>query len=252
MKRNWQAGCAGFPVSLDEYFKKLTAVEVQETFFEPPAKRTLERWRRSAPAGFAFVVRAWQLITHPEVSPGYRRMRALPDWASPGQLGFFRPGDAVRRAWEILRETAEALEARAILFETPHSFTPSRENRENLVRFFSEAPRGKQHLVWHAEGMWTEAEVETLSRQLDLIPAIDPLVTPVPCGRFVYFRFPGRTRGAARYTTDDFYRILQAVEARGKRGGKEGILIWTSRDGIQDAERFRSWFTEEQGGRRSG
>jgi uncharacterized protein YecE (DUF72 family) len=248
MKRDWKIGCAGFPVSLEKYFERLTAVEVQETFIEAPAKRTLERWRRQAPDGFCFAIRAWQLITHPETFSGYRRIRVFPEWAESGRLGFFSPGEPVRRAWETVRETARILEARAIVFDTPAAFTPSPENRENLNRFFTDMPRGPEHLVWQPEGMWEEDEVEALCRQLGLIAAVDPLRGRVPRGRALYFRFPAKTTARGGYDADDFYRIVRAVEERGKRAGKEGFLIWSAPGGMRDAEKFRAWFAEHPNG----
>lgn len=47
-----------------EYFERFSIVEVQQTFYEPPARSTLLRWRESAPQGFEFTLKAWQLITH--------------------------------------------------------------------------------------------------------------------------------------------------------------------------------------------
>jgi len=244
-KRDWAVGCAGFGVKLEDYFEKFGAVEVQETFLEPPARRTLERWRRMAPESFAFVVRAWQLLTHPEDAAGYRRMRCLPEWAEKARVGFFRPGDQLRRAWESVRETCEVLAARAVVFDTPASFTPGPEHRENLVRFFSDLPRGREHLVWQPEGMWEEEEVASLCKELELIPAMDPLVSSLSPGKVFYFRFPTRTRVRGRYTEDDFFRIVQALEAK-KRAGKEGFFIWSAPDGWLDARRFQSWLATGQ------
>jgi len=243
-KRDWGVGCAGFPVKLESYFEKFSAVEIQETFFDPPARRTLERWRRMAPEGFCFSVRAWQLLTHPADSPGYGRIHSLPEWADKPRLGFFQPGDHLLRACQVMREVCGILAARAMVFDTPGSFTPGRENRERLIRFFSEFPRGPEHLVWQPEGVWEEEEVASLCKELELIPAMDPLVSSLPPRKVFYFRFPPRTRVRGRYTADDFFRILQALEA--KRGsGKEGAFIWTATDGRLDAGRFQSWLSAQ-------
>ena len=51
-------------MSVREYFETFPLVEVQQTFYEPPAPRTLLRWREQAPDSFEFTMKAWQLITH--------------------------------------------------------------------------------------------------------------------------------------------------------------------------------------------
>ena len=69
-------GCVGFgPAhSSSHYFEDLSAVELQQSFVQPPRAATLKRWRASAPPDFAFVVKAWQLVTHEPSSPTYRQL----------------------------------------------------------------------------------------------------------------------------------------------------------------------------------
>ena len=241
MDRNWKVGCAGFPTKLTTYLNKFTTVEIQETFYDPPGKRTLTRWRRQAPEGFTFTIRAWQLITHPASYPGYQRVRRPWEEEAAGRFGFFRPGEQTQWAWGVVRETAEILAAAAILFRTPASFTPSHENRENIFRFFSDLPRGRSHLVWEAEGLWEEEEVHAICRELDLIPAMDPMVSAIPVGEVFYFRLPEKVMTRGRYTPDDFYRICQLMEMEGPGIGREGYFICCSPNAVRDAHNFQSW-----------
>jgi uncharacterized protein YecE (DUF72 family) len=70
--------------------RRFPVVEVQHTFYEPPAEAVLARWRTQAPASFEFTIKAWQVVTHESNSPTYRRLkRPLPDSAR-GQVGAFR------------------------------------------------------------------------------------------------------------------------------------------------------------------
>jgi len=55
------------------YFGRFGLVEVQQTFYKMPKLETAARWRQQAPSDFEFTLKAWQLITHPSVSPTYRR-----------------------------------------------------------------------------------------------------------------------------------------------------------------------------------
>src|SRR6185503_19103411 len=56
--------------------KQFPVVEVQQTFYDPPPIGTLEKWRRQAPAGFEFTMKAWQVITHLGESPASFRPTA--------------------------------------------------------------------------------------------------------------------------------------------------------------------------------
>lgn len=63
-----KVGLCGFTIGVAAYFETFEVVEVQQTFYDPPAPRTLERWRAQAPPGFEFTMKAWQVITHASTS----------------------------------------------------------------------------------------------------------------------------------------------------------------------------------------
>ena len=75
--KNIRVGCCGFPRARSEYYKAFQLVEVQQTFYHPPALKTVEKWRSDAPGDFEFTLKAWQLITHEFKSPNYRRSSPL-------------------------------------------------------------------------------------------------------------------------------------------------------------------------------
>ena len=68
-------GCCGWAGSQTQYFSQFHAVEIQSTFYDPPASKVATRWRATAPSDFEFCIKAWQLITHSPSSPTYRRLR---------------------------------------------------------------------------------------------------------------------------------------------------------------------------------
>ena len=49
---------------LEFYGRHLNSVEINNTFYRLPKKSVLEKWRSSVPAGFRFVLKASQRITH--------------------------------------------------------------------------------------------------------------------------------------------------------------------------------------------
>ena len=241
---SWKVGCAGFSMRLSDYFQRFDLVEVQESFFDPPTERTLARWRREAPEGFAFSVRAWQLITHPPSYPGYGRIRRSWEEGARDRFGSFQPTEQTRWAWEIVERAVRILEAKAVVFHTPASFTPTRQNRENLVRFFDSIERGPYRLIWEPDGIWDEQETEAICRECGLIAAVDPLLSRPSSEEAFYFRIREKTRGRGAYTEDDFYDIRSAAPGVDEQEG-EGFFIWQTPDAARDAYRFMKWCAEE-------
>lgn len=237
----WWIGCAGFSMKRSAYFETFSAVEVQETFYDPPSERTLARWRRSAPDGFAFTVRAWQLITHPSSYPGYQRIRRPWEKNAHDRFGLFQQTGETRWAWQIVRKSAAILDAKAIVFQTPPSFTPTRENKENLLRFFDAVERGPVHLVWEPDGLWEEEETAELCSQCGLVAGMDPLISESCPGEVFYFRIRDKTRSRGSFTDDDFFQIHRRVSV-GEERGREGFFIWQTREAARDAKRFSGWY----------
>ncbi len=96
---NLQIGTCGFGrVKRPDYVKLLPAVEIQHTFYHPPAIETLEKWRQELPDGFECTLKAWQMITHESSSPTYRRLDRPLTEKEKAEAGFFRPTKTVREA----------------------------------------------------------------------------------------------------------------------------------------------------------
>ena len=185
-----------------EYVTQFEAVEVQQTFYQPPQVSTLQRWRESAPHDFEFTMKAWMLITHEARSPTYRRLKRELSEEEREQCGSFRSTPIVKEAWEVTLACAEALKARRILFQCPASFKPTKENVKRLREFFQGIKRSPElQLLWEPRGGWPDELVRELCRELDLTHVVDPFaartVTPEHC----YFRLHGRT--GFRYVYED-------------------------------------------------
>ncbi|MBI4677857.1 MAG: DUF72 domain-containing protein [Elusimicrobia bacterium] len=173
-------GCCGFPVSRQRYYEAFRVVEVDSSFYQPPRQATAERWRREAPTGFQFTVKAWQLVTHPPTSPTYRKLGA----DRPERLdrcGHFKRSPEVRLAWERTRRLARTLRAQIVLFQTPMSLRPDADKLRDLYAFFETVERGEFLLAWEPRGpAWTEKLVARVLADLDLVHAADPLALQYP------------------------------------------------------------------------
>jgi uncharacterized protein YecE (DUF72 family) len=189
----------------------LDAVEVQHTFYQPPQISTLKKWREEAPTGFEFTLKVWQLITHQSSSPTYRRLKRQLSAEEKEGTGSFRPSEIVAEAWELTRECAAALGARALLFQCPASFRPVRENVENMRRFFRGAGRAGLTFCWEPRGDWPRELVKELCEELGLWHTVDPFaertLTPGRC----YFRLHGRKGWRYKYEDGELEELYSML-----------------------------------------
>lgn len=228
-----KVGCCGFPVGRKRYANRSRLVEVQQTFYEPPQTKTLQRWREELPPPFEFTVKAWQLITHEATSLTYRRLRTPIPERRKEYCGAFRPSEEVWSAWQRTAEAAKILGARLILFQCPASFTPTAEHRRNLRAFFRRLQRDQYMFVWEPRGQWTPEEIRALCEELDLVHAVDPFAARPVAGAVRYFRLHGKTGYRYRYTDDDLAALAQMCAGR-----KPTYVLFNNISMFEDAGRF--------------
>ncbi len=233
-------GCCGWPLARPRYYQAFPIVELQETFYDPPPLERAQRLRREAPAGFAFSLKAWQVVTHPATSPTYRRLRRALAAEEAAQAGLFRPTETVWRAWERTRELAEALDAFAIVFQCPPSFGPEEANVENLRRFFRAVQRGRWLLAWEPRGRWPPELVTSLCRELDLVHVVDPFHARPVYGACAYFRLHGRGGYRYRYSDEELARLLAICREELEQGRRPVYVLFNNTQMGEDAARFRA------------
>jgi uncharacterized protein YecE (DUF72 family) len=227
-------GCCGFPKARSVYFRMFRAVEVQQTFYDPPQPKTLRRWREEAGPDFVFTIKAWQLVTHPASSPTYRRLRHPLAPEERPQAGAFQDTPVVQRGWAATVEAAKALSAAVVLLQCPASFTPTPAHLRNLEAFLERVREVPFRLAWEPRGDWPEAVIRRICERYRLIHAVDPLASAPVTGDVAYFRLHGRTGYAYRYTDAD----LEALWAR-CQGFREAFVFFNNVSMWEDARRFQ-------------
>jgi uncharacterized protein YecE (DUF72 family) len=241
-------GCCGFRSARASYYSLLPAVEVQHTFYQPPQISTLEKWREEAPADFVFTIKAWQLITHQSSSPTYRRLKRELTTAEKEECGFFRPRKIVREAFDVTLACAGALKARAVLFQCPASFKPTKANIENMRKFFRKTGGERAHLnfCWEPRGSWPPDVIKALCEELDLWHVVDPFsnktVTPLKC----YFRLHGRRGWRYSYEDGELEELSSMLPE-----GAESYVFFNNIKMIEDAARFKEIVGARESGSRS-
>lgn len=200
MKTQILVGTCGFAESHRKTFKDFGIVEIQQTFYQPPRVATVERWREEAPDDFVFSLKAWQLLTHEGTSPTYRRLREPLSESELTKVGSFKLNSVTRMAWNRTLALAEVLQAEAVVFQTPRSFLPIRDNLRRIYRFFETVDRQERYMVFEPRGdAWTDDVVRRVITDLTLVHAVDPFLRR-PVGRGMrYFRLHGRPAYHYRY-----------------------------------------------------
>jgi uncharacterized protein YecE (DUF72 family) len=228
-------------MSQTEYAARFGVVEVQQTFYQPPQIKTLERWRAAAPPDFEFTLKAWQLITHEARSPTYRRLKRELTEGEKAEAGSFRPTAIVREAWETTLACAAALKATRVLFQCPSSFTPTREHVRDLRDFFAriERPRRKLDCLWEPRGNWPQELIRELCGELDLTHVVDPFaartLTPERC----YYRLHGRSGWRYQYEDDELAELISMLPPKGV-----SYVLFNNVRMLDDAARFQALVRE--------
>jgi uncharacterized protein YecE (DUF72 family) len=227
-----KVGLCGWTIAAGKYFERFPVLEVQQTFYDPPAERTLVRWRESAPPRFEFTLKAWQLITHEATSSTYRRLRRPLSQSDRAAAGAFRDTAIVDAAWQTTLRRARLLRATAVLFQCPASFRPTEENAARMRKFFDKE-RHRLRFLWEPRGAWPAELVRELCDELDLVHVVDPFVSESVTPEQIYFRLHGIGGSRHVYTDAELARVAALV-----RGRDEAYVMFNNLPRVGDAARF--------------
>jgi len=230
-------GCCGWAGSQAQYFPQFPVIEIQSTFYDPPAAKVAIRWRTIAPPEFEFCIKAWQLITHAPSSPTYGRLRRPIDAERSEFFGSFQDTDEVWQAWMKTLDIAEAVRASVVLFQCPASFRASHPNIENLSRFFQKIGPQSFHLAWEPRGPWPAEVVRDLCAQYHLIHCMDPLVSAPDRESAPYCRLHGKGSYSYRYTDEDLVELKKLLLLA--PADRQARILFNNITMKEDANRFR-------------
>jgi uncharacterized protein YecE (DUF72 family) len=240
-----KVGCCGFPVAQERYYHAFSLLELQSTFYKLPRESTLQRWRESSPSGFEFVVKAWQVITHPSSSPTWRRARLTIGKSQVARYGYLRPTAENFEAFSRTLDVCNILGARVCLIQCPPSFQATPKNVRNLERFLTEIDRRGLIVAWEPRGDWLVKPelIQKLCHKLGIVHVVDLLQRdPVSSVRLVYCRLHGlgerEVNYAYRYTDDDLHQLARKLLSLEESGCQEAYILFNNVTMFEDAKRF--------------
>lgn len=123
---------------LQFYASKFPLVEVDATYYAPPAERTVGYWRDRTPEGFTFNVKAYSLLTQHPTRPGslYKDLREK----VPEKKNLYLrdvPDEVVEEVWQRFLDALwplhEAGKLTALLFQFPQWFPIGKRNKEYIL-----------------------------------------------------------------------------------------------------------------------
>jgi uncharacterized protein YecE (DUF72 family) len=182
-----------------------------------PRPGTLASMRAGLPADFAFSLRA-------------------PRSSVSSSRGTLRMDEQLEagRAW--LLSAADALAARAIVFNTPADLTPGARSRDLLREYVASLPRVEgRHYVWWPQGVWEAPDAQALCAELGLVYGFDPLETRPGASEVVYatLRALGHRSGFSLAALSD------AVSIATSHAPKEAFLSVDAERAFDIARRLR-------------
>lgn len=239
-------GCCGFPSSKREYYVSFDAVELQDTFYNPPDPEKLKKLREEAPEDFRFSMKAWQAITHPPDSPTWRKSRFKPPDEVKNNYGYLKPTKENLEAWELVRKCAKVLRATYVILQTPPSFTYSSENLVNLKTFLELTQEKDFRVGIELRGDWHNHS-EELRRVLENYETVthvtDPFkwFPPVTRTTNYYFRLhgigPREVNYRYKYSAEDLQKLKNLV--RSLKEAREAYVMFNNVYMKEDALNFK-------------
>ena len=177
---------------LDYYARHFRTVELNSSFYRFPNRRTVARWRKRAPAGFVYTVKAPRRITHVE--------------------RFGEPA-SVAALYEVLAELDQQLGA--VLFQLPPSLVYQPETLAKIIELLD--PNFDNALEFRHPSWWRREVYQALNAAGAVFVSVSAPGLPndyVETAGKAYLRFHGvKTWHRYRYTSEELAQWARWVQA---------------------------------------
>jgi uncharacterized protein YecE (DUF72 family) len=164
---------------LEHYAAHFNTVEINNTFYRLPEGSRFDEWRRRAPSGFVYAVKASRFLTH---------MKKLKDPDEPLDRLFVRTAKLGRTLGPTL-------------YQLPPKWPV---NVERLERFLGVLPRRRRHAIEFRDASWYCDDVFALLERHRVALCLHDMAGSstgrLSVGPFVYVRFHGVEKYSGRYS----------------------------------------------------
>ncbi|HEX5482273.1 MAG TPA: DUF72 domain-containing protein [Terriglobia bacterium] len=195
---------------LDFYAERLRTVEINNSFYHLPSRKSVNNWRESTPKGFLFAVKSSRYITH---------LKRLKDPKQGIQKFFSR---------------ALTLDSKLgpVLFQLPPNW---KSDVPRLRNFLEALPKGQRYAFEFRDPSWFNAETYKVLERYGGALCVSDLAgeesPKVLTGKFAYLRLhgPAKQKYSGRYTRAQLRRWLDYCRRWLKKGAKE-VFIYFDND----------------------
>ena len=204
------------------YVERFTSVEINATFYRMPNTKTVDGWAAAAPAGFEYVLKAPQRITH------FARLRSA--------------DEPLRQFCDTARALGDKLGP--LLFQLPPNF---KKAADRLGEFLAILPAGFRAAFEFRHESWFDDEVYALLRAKNAALCVadtEEGATPaVATADFGYLRLR-----AVEYSDDDLVRWIATIEKIGP-GWSDAYVFFKHEESGSGPALARRFVTLRQTGR---
>jgi len=214
---------------LSFYSQNFKTVEVNNTFYKLPNKKTVKKWRKATPERFEFAVKANRFIAH---------MKKLKE-----------PQESLASMFDVFKEFGEKLGP--ILFQLPPGWHLDLERLKNFLRVL---PQGKYAMEFRHKSWYCQSVYDLLSKENIAFCIHDHGDAPSPCDMvtadFSYLRFHG-ANGAyqEKYTRDQIKKWAERIDKLYKKNKLEAIYCYFNNDtmgfAIENAKELREFLDQK-------
>ena len=210
-----------FASKLQTYAKLFELVEINSTFYRIPKVSTATKWREQVDEineKFEFSVKVSQLITHRDPF---------------SKQAFW--------AFEKMKEIGKELRAKILLFQSPSSFKPSKENVGKAKEFFRKIDREDFVLVWEVRWAedWTKDIIKNLFPELKINQCVDPFRQDCFYPKdLVYYRLHGLGK-PSMYNYDFSESELKDLAEKIKRERKPVYVLFNNTACYENGLKFK-------------
>jgi uncharacterized protein YecE (DUF72 family) len=192
------------------YAERFATVEINNSFYHLPSRKTFREWRAGTPARFTFAVKASRYITH---------MKKLKDPKQPLRKFFLHAGELKEKLGPVL-------------FQLPPRW---HRDAERLEQFLGALPDGHRYAFEFRDPTWFDGEIYALLREhnaafcvYDLAGAESPRLLTAD---FAYLRLhgPGAQKYAGCYTRAQLRRWLRQ-SAEWLSAGAKHVFVYFDND----------------------
>ncbi len=213
---------------LNFYADHFNTVEVNNSFYQLPSKKSLKKWLKKVPSDFVFSVKASRYITH---------LKKLKN-----------PKNSLKRFLKRM----EYLNAKKgpILFQLPPNWHVDAKRLENFIKLLLNQTKDQDYVFEFRNKAWLKENIRSILRKFNIGFCINDMVDENIdwiTSNFVYIRFHGPSGNYKNSYNSDFLKEW-AEKVKDWKSNLDQVFIYFNNDikahAIKNAKQFQQYLNK--------